>query len=103
MLSRIVDVKDDETGAMLWAFAYFFCLLCGYYVLRPLREEMGIAGGVRNLPWIFTGTFVAMLAAVPVFGAAVSRYPRHRLLPRVYWFFIANLLLFFLLFTLRVR
>src|SRR4026207_1616482 len=39
---------------MLWSFAFFFCLLAGYYILRPLRDEMGVAGGGRNLQWLVT-------------------------------------------------
>ncbi len=97
-LGRAVNVREDEIRALLFSFAYFFCLLCGYYILRPLREEMGVAGGVRNLPWLFTGTFVVMLAAVPAFGAAVSRFPRRRLVPAVYRFFVANILIFYILF-----
>jgi AAA family ATP:ADP antiporter len=85
-------VRPGETGAALWSFAYFFCLLCSYYVLRPVREEMGVAGGVERLPWLFTGTFLAMLVAVPIFGALAARYPRRTLLPLVYAFFIACIL-----------
>lgn len=99
MLARAVNVREDEIRALLLSFAYFFCLLCGYYILRPLREEMGVAGGVRNLPWLFTGTFLVMLAAVPAFGVAVARFPRRRLVPIIYRFFIANILLFYLLFN----
>lgn len=98
MLQRAVQVEPQEVAGTAWSFAYFFCLLSGYYVLRPLREEMGIAGGVQNLPWVFTGTFLAMLTAVPLFGAITSHYPRRRFLSLVYYFFIANLLLFFALF-----
>jgi AAA family ATP:ADP antiporter len=72
--------------------------LCGYYVLRPLRDEMGIIGGVDNLQWVFTGTFVVMLAVVPLFGTISARFPRRRFLPWVYYFFIANILMFFLWF-----
>jgi ATP:ADP antiporter, AAA family len=97
MLRRIVDLKPGEATALLWSFAYFFCLLCSYYILRPLRDEMGIEGGVSNLQWVFSGTFVAMLLAVPLFGALAARLPRHRLLPLVYYFFSLNLLVFFLL------
>jgi AAA family ATP:ADP antiporter len=100
MLARSVNVREDEIRTLLLSFAYFFCLLCGYYILRPLREEMGVAGGVRNLPWLFTGTFLVMLAAVPAFGAAVAHFPRRRLVPIIYRFFILNILLFYLLFTL---
>jgi AAA family ATP:ADP antiporter len=95
LLGRLVDARPPELRALLISFAYFFCLLCGYYILRPLREEMGIAGGVEQLHWVFTATFLAMLAALPLFGWVTSRFARSRLLPYVYLFFIANLLLFF--------
>jgi AAA family ATP:ADP antiporter len=101
-LARVVAARPEEVRALLWSFAYFFCLLAGYYVLRPLRDEMGIAGGVRNLQHLFTATFVVMLAAVPAFGAVVARLPRHRFIPLVYHFFVANILIFWLLLTLDV-
>jgi ATP:ADP antiporter, AAA family len=96
-LTRAVQVEPHELPALLWSFAYFFALLCGYYIVRPMRDAMGIAGGVEQLHWLFTGTFLAMLAAVPLFGWATSRFPRRRFLPYVYWFFIANLLAFYAL------
>ncbi len=93
-------VRPEEVRALLWSFAYFFCLLASYYILRPLRDEMGVAGGVRNLQWLFTGTFLAMLAAVPLYGALVARLPRRRFIPFVYHFFVANLAIFWLLLAL---
>jgi AAA family ATP:ADP antiporter len=96
-ITRLVQVEPRELRALLWSFAYFFSLLCGYYILRPMRDAMGIAGGVERLHWLFTGTFVAMLAAVPLFGWVTSRLPRRRFLPYVYYFFIANLLVFYVL------
>jgi AAA family ATP:ADP antiporter len=72
-------------------------MLAGYYVLRPLRDQMGIAGGVKNLPWLFTATFVSLLVAQPLYGALVARLPRFRFIPLVYHFFVANLVLFCLL------
>ena len=88
---------------MLWSFTYFFCLLAGYYILRPLRDEMGVAGGVRNLQWLFTATFVVMLAAVPVYGALVARVRRRVFIPLVYHFFVVNLAIFWVLLTLGVE
>lgn len=96
---RVLDFRPGEFAAVALAFAYFFCLLASYYVLRPLRDEMGIQGGVENLPWTFTATFVAMLAAVPLYGWAVSRFPLRRLLPGVYVFFAFNLVAFWALFA----
>ena len=92
-----------ERGSALWSFAYFFTLLAGYYVLRPLRDQMGIAGGVKNLPWLFTATFVSLLVAQPVYGALVARLPRVRFIPVVYHFFVANLVLFWLLLTFDIE
>jgi len=102
-LARVVVVRPGEMRALLWSFAYFFCLLAGYYVLRPLRDEMGIAGGVKNLQWLFTATFFVMLAAVPVFGAIVARLPRKRFVPLVYHFFVLNIAIFWVLLTLNIE
>ena len=96
-LQRMVPGTARERAAALWSFAYFFTLLAGYYVLRPLRDQMGIAGGVKNLPWLFTATFVSLLVAQPLYGALVARLPRVRFIPVVYHFFVANLALFWLL------
>jgi AAA family ATP:ADP antiporter len=84
---------------LAWAFAYFFCLLCGYSILRPVRDEMAIEGGLKNLPWMMTGTFLTMLAVTPLFGWLSARCSRYRLLLTVYTFFIANLLGFYGLMT----
>jgi hypothetical protein len=84
-------VEPEEIRALLWSFSYFFSLLCSYYIVRPMRDEMGIAGGVEHLQWLFTGTFLAMLAAVPLFGWVTSRYPCSSSAAGVL-FFIANLL-----------
>jgi AAA family ATP:ADP antiporter len=96
-------VRPEEVRALLWSFAYFFCLLAGYYILRPLRDEMGVAGGVRNLQWLFTATFLVMLAAVPCYGALVARLPRRVFIPLVYHFFVFNLAVFWLLLTLDLE
>lgn len=92
---KLIDIKREEWPAFLWSFAYFFFLLCAYYVLRPVRDEMGIQGGIRNLPWLFTGTFVGMLLVTPLFGWISSRWPRRQFLPAVYLFFITNLVGFY--------
>jgi len=98
VLRLAIDVKPREVVALLWSFAYFFSLLCGYFVLRPIRDEMGVASGPGILPYLFTGTFFAMLCVVPVFGWLVKTYRRSQFIPYIYWFFIANLAIFWLLF-----
>lgn len=101
-LRRAVPATPQERAAALWSFAYFFTLLAGYYVLRPLRDQMGIAGGVKNLPWLFTATFASLLVAQPLYGALVARLPRVKFIPIVYHFFVANLVLFWWMLTFGV-
>jgi AAA family ATP:ADP antiporter len=68
-------------------------------LLRPLRDAMGLAGGAAHLPWLFTATFLAMLALVPVFGAVATRWTPQRFVPFVYRFFAMNILAFGALFA----
>lgn len=97
-IDRLLKLEPTERPAVLWAFGYFFCLLSAYYILRPVRDAMGIAAGIENLQWLFSATFIAMLLTVPLYGWATQRFSRHRLLPIVYGFFILKLLIFYLLF-----
>lgn len=109
-----------ESPPLLWSFLYFFCLLCGYYVLRPVREAMGASSDVAavfpaafidffaahglplkdfTLQVLFTCTFLIMLVLQPAYGWLVSRWPRRVFLPAVYGFFILTLLLFYVMFN----
>jgi len=95
LLCRVSRALPDELPAALWAFVYFFALLAAYYVLRPLRDEMGIQVGPDALHELFTSVFLTMLAIVPIFGWLTRRFERRRLLPWLYGFFILNLLGFY--------
>ncbi len=92
--SRIMPSERRSVG---WAFAWFFFALLSYFIVRPVRETMGITGGTKQLPWLFTATFLAMLAAVPVYSALVARLPRRWLVRVVYHFFAASLIIFCLM------
>ncbi len=94
LTAGLLKIQPGEARTVALSALYFLLLLASYYLLRPLRDEMGIRAGVDQLQWLFSATFLVMLAAVPLFGWASSRWPRHRLLPGVYLFFITSLLLF---------
>lgn len=108
-----------ESPALWWSFLYFFCLLSGYYVLRPVREAMaasadlqtifpasligwfdshGIALKDFTLQFLFTCVFLIMLVMQPLYGWLVSRFPRRVFLPVMYVFFIVTLLVFYVMF-----
>lgn len=92
IVTRLFNVEIKEAPAVAAGLAMFFLLFAGYFMLRPVRETMGIAGGVHNLQWLFTGTFLATLAALPLFGWLASTVSRRRIVPFVYGFFVLNLL-----------
>jgi len=93
-LAVLINARPAELRAALAGFGLFFCLFSGYFMLRPIRESMGIQGGVENLQWLFSATFVAMLVAVPLFAWLNSRVARIHYIDWVYGFFCTNLLLF---------
>ena len=94
-------VQPEELPALLAAFATLFCMFSSYTILRPIRDTMGITSGVEKLPYLFWGTFVAMLALQPVYGWLTSRLRRPVFLPWVYAFFTANLLAFYVWFNIQ--
>ena len=101
-LARVVSIRPGEGRALAWSFAYFFCLLAGYYVLRPLRDEMGIPAGEKSAVAVHRD-----LSRDARGGAAVRRdrrrFPRARFLPLVYHFFVANMAIFWLLLTFDIE
>jgi ATP:ADP antiporter, AAA family len=97
VFSKIVDVKPNEIHALLLAFVFNFVVLGGYYVIRPIRDEIGADRGVENLPWMYTGTLTGMLIANALYAAIVTRMSRRRFIPIAYRFAVANLFVFFLL------
>ena len=100
-LSAAINAEAHELRPALSGFLLFFCLFAGYFMLRPIRESMGIAAGVENLQWLFTATFFVMLAAVPLFAWLSSHVPRLHFVDWVYGFFCLNLLGFSVLFLLQ--
>jgi AAA family ATP:ADP antiporter len=96
-----VVVQPEELPALLAAFATLFCMFSSYTILRPIRDTMGITSGVEKLPYLFWGTFGAMLALQPVYGWLTSRLRRPVFLPWVYAFFTANLLAFYVWFNIQ--
>lgn len=93
-LRRLIDVMPAELPALGWCWLYIFSVLASYYILRPIRDQMGVAGGVNNLPWLFTGTLVAMLVLNVPFSALVKLLPRRQFISLSYRFFAVTILAF---------
>ena len=91
---RAIDIRAHEAALLGWAWLYVLAVMSSYYVLRPIRDAMGVEGGVENLQWLFTGTLLAMIAINPAYAALVRSMPRQGFIAVAYHFFIANILVF---------
>ncbi|WP_288063445.1 NTP/NDP exchange transporter [Rodentibacter caecimuris] len=94
LLQKFVDIKPNEIKTLAWSWLYVFTLFLAYYSLRPIRDELGATGGVKNLPWLFTGTLIAMLVLTPCYAYLVKRWKREKFIAIAYRFFMLNLLIF---------
>ncbi len=99
-LRASVGAQPGEGAVVLWASAYYFMVLCAYYVIRPIRDDMGAASGAENLAWLFTGTMIGMLLVHPFYTALVSRLRRRSFITWTYRFFILNLVAFYVVFRM---
>ena len=96
LFAKVVEVKPNELRALWLGFTFFFVVLAGYYVIRPIRDNIG-AQQFENLWWMFTVVLVTMIFANALFSAIVSRMSRRKFIPIAYRFFILNLIIFFVL------
>jgi AAA family ATP:ADP antiporter len=78
--SPTVVVGPEERRALLLAAAGFFCLLCGYYTLRPMREALALEVGVQYNSILFSVVLVCSAALLPIYWWLVARTPRGRLM-----------------------
>ena len=88
-------VTARDLQATVIAAVYFFFVLGSYYIVRPVREQLGAAaGGSDVLPWLWTGTFIATVVLTPFYGAIVARFPRRIFIPIAYAFFAIGMIAF---------
>lgn len=89
-------MTDYERSILRHGAVWFFLVMFGYYILRPIREQIGATYGIENLSWLFWATFVVMLIAIPLYSMLVGKIYRKALVPSIYVFFIACLIAFWL-------
>ena len=101
MLRRFVDVDPGETRAVVLACLYFFFTFSSWFVLRPIRDEMAVAAGVRDLSWMFFGTLVVTLVANALYASLVARLPVRRFVALTYQIFALCLVAFWVAWRAR--
>ena len=83
-IGRLLVTEPGELVPVLMGFLLFFLLFASYFMLRPVRETFGIAGGINNLQYLFLATFLATLVVLPIYGWLSTRVARRRLLAVCY-------------------
>lgn len=91
-LSRLTGLDGEDGRKAGFAFCYLFCVLGGYYVLKPTRDEIALLLGKEFIPDLFVWTMLVMLVANPIFSALLNRLGRVRFARAIYRFFALNLL-----------
>jgi AAA family ATP:ADP antiporter len=84
--------NPNERRIVVAGFLLLFCVLGGYFAVRPVRETIGTIIGreaTQNL-WIFTAIFALLI--VPFYGWLVTHIRRSILLPCIYGFMAAGFL-----------
>lgn len=94
LASRLLNFRKGELPLAVLSALFYFCVLCGYFFLRPVREAMGVSRGMDDLRWLFVGTSIVSLVVVLLFGGVVSRLDRRRFIPIGYFFVMACLVIF---------
>ncbi len=95
-LRAALSLRPGEAPLLAWAGGLFFCVLCSYSMLRPLREAMGIARGIDELSWLFMATLGATLVCNPLLGALINRFTPREFIPIAYRVLAASLVILFL-------
>ena len=65
-------MKPEEIRALWLGFIFNFLVLGSYYVIKPVRDDIGAHNGVQNLWWMFTGTLLVALVANTAFSAIAN-------------------------------
>ena len=80
-LRGALRVRRGEGGVVALSGLFFFLLMLGYFLIRPVREAMGVQRSMEELRWLFVTTCGVSLVVTLAFGSAVSRLDRSRFIP----------------------
>ena len=77
-------VERHERPAVVASFLLFFCIMAGFFAVRPVRDTVGTLIGADRLADLWIGTAAASVIVIPVYGWLVARFRRSVFLPWTY-------------------
>src|ERR671918_2427513 len=84
IFSTLTSVERRELPLVVTAFFLFFCVLGGYFAVRPVRETVGTILGRDRVANLWLATWIVSLGIVPLYGAIVAKVRRSVFLPLIY-------------------
>jgi AAA family ATP:ADP antiporter len=98
LLAPFTVLQAGEGANAVLLMLAVFLLLTAYYVLKVVREPLILsAGGAELKSYTSAAQAVLLLVLIPAYGAIANRVNRFRLISSVTLFFMANLVVFYLL------
>jgi AAA family ATP:ADP antiporter len=84
ILGATTQIDRKEMPAVIASFLLIFCVMCGYFAVRSVRETAGTFLGKERVANLFLITWIASIAIVPAYGWVVARFRRSVFLPILY-------------------
>lgn len=97
--SQVAAEANKERKVTLVAIAYFFFVICSYYVIKPIRGSLALELGAANIPVLNILSMVSLIAGNAIYSVIVGRYKRDIFIPFITRFFVFCLLGFWALFS----
>jgi AAA family ATP:ADP antiporter len=92
VLAPLGRIERHEMPAVAAAFCLFFCVMAGFFSIRPVRDTVGSMMGRERLADLWIVVWIVSLAVIPLYGGLVSRFRRSVFLPWIYAFVVASLI-----------
>lgn len=89
-----------QKSKIFYTSGIFFLILTSYYILRPIRDEMGILAGINKIPSLFLYSLIGTVCLSPIFSYYSHTIPKAIFSIRVYLIVSAQTLIFYILFQL---
>jgi len=91
--------KSSETKVTLVSLAYFFFVICSYYVIKPIRESLALELGAENIPLLNITSMASLVIVNAVYSLIVGHFKRDIFIPFITRFFAVSLLGFWVIFS----
>ncbi|MCA9288518.1 MAG: hypothetical protein KDA05_08030 [Phycisphaerales bacterium] len=99
-LAALFSLRRGEPRAVVLGGLAFFLILCSYFVLRPVREAMGVHRNFDDLYWLWIVTLLGMVGANALYATLASSVAKRLLATCTYRVFALSLATFVLVLTL---